>query len=290
MINDWYWENARDLCTPDKRVDCKLIRELCKTREGLVQQSKLFKRCLMSKEHETDKLEDDSPAPARSDTLSGYRSVWTHYIWVWDIPENEISGIPHEWDVTMYDFFKGLKSDEANRRQTGLLPCKEGKSKMNVTLFRMMEDYFHKEGDIVSVHNHNWSWNLMCRSSNLSYLFAQHLGWEGDCINCQYGQDKTRREGGGRNLTAMMKHLFVNPFEPRVRTPSTHIPSTYTLAALEFRTPTTHTPYSNHAYSVLQPHILRTPTTHTPGLHFCFSWTARRRKSYYIGLKRPTAV
>ena len=221
-INEWYWKNEQQLCTADKVVDDKLIRRLCKTRTGLVKQSKIFKRMLMSKEHETDKLADGSPAPARAGTLSAYRSAWANYIWQYNLPENEITGIPHEWDATMSGFFKGLKNDEANRRQTGLLPLKEGKAKMNVTLFRLMSDHFHKEGDVVSVHNHNWSWNLMCRSFNVSNMFAQHLGWGGDCISLQYGQTKTMREGGKRNLTAMLKHLFANPFEPRVRTPHSY--------------------------------------------------------------------
>ena len=116
----------------------------------------------------------------------------------------------------MQYFFKGLKNLEAARRQKGLLPSKEGKSKMSVLLFRHLADYFHAKGDVVAVFNHSWSWNLMCRSFNVAQLHAPALGWAGDCISVQYGQSKTNKGGGKRNKTAMMKHLFVNPFEPMV--------------------------------------------------------------------------
>ena len=66
----------------------------------------------------------------------------------------QTSDMPHEWDVTMQDFFKVIKNDETKRRQTGLL-CwchlrilnNEDKSKMNATLFthRSCQITFHKE-------------------------------------------------------------------------------------------------------------------------------------------------
>ena len=154
----------------------------------------------MSKEHETDKLEDGSPAPARTGTLSGYRSAWGYYIWVSDIPDDELSGIPEEWNATMQDFFKGLKNDEAKRRQTGLLPSKEGKTKMTVMLFRLMADYFHKEGNVIAVYTHNWDWNLMCRSFNICLLHVQSLGWAGDCISCEYDYIPRQVEGEAREI------------------------------------------------------------------------------------------
>lgn len=224
-IHEWYFANEEDLCFPNGKVNSRLIRDLCKTREGLAEQSLTFKRCLLSKEHETDKNDDGTAACARVGTLSGYRSAWGYYIWTENIDPLEVTGIPVEWDATMHDFFKGLKNDEAKRRQTGLLPCKEGKTKMCVALFRHMAAFFHREGKMLAVFNHNWSWNLMCRSFNICLLFAQSLGWGGDCIGCQYGQDKTRKGGGRTNKTAMMKHLFANPHEPEVylyAAPPTH--------------------------------------------------------------------
>ena len=224
-IHEWYSVNEEDLCFPNGKVNATIIRDLCKTAAGLAEQSLIFKRCLLSKEHLTDKNDDGTPACARIGTLSGCRSAWGHFIWTENISPYEATGIPAEWDASMHDFFRGLKNDEANRRQKGLLPSKEGKTKMCVTLFRLMAAYFHREGKVLAVFMHDWSWNLMCRSWNICLLFAQSLGWGGDCIGCQYGQDKTRKGGGRTNKTAMMKHLFANPHEPEVylyAAPPTH--------------------------------------------------------------------
>ena len=101
--------------------------------------------------------------------------------------------MPHEWNVVMHDFFKDLRNDEVKRKQTELLSCKEGKTKMCVRsiVFRHIAAFFHNEGGMLAVFNHNCSWNLMCRSFNICLPFAQSLGWGGDCISCQYGQGKT---------------------------------------------------------------------------------------------------
>ena len=214
-IHDWYGMNNPELCTSDGKVDAVLIRRLCRTRDGLIEQAEIFKRCLMSKKHDKDKLANGQPAPARAVTLSGYRSAWAYYIWTNDVPPDELAGIPHDWDSTMKDYFKGLKNLEAERRQKGLLPSVEGKSKMTVNLLRHMTTYFHKEGDVVDSFNHIWSWNMICRSFNVSLLHAGSLGWAGDCISIEYGQDKTHRDGG-RNKTGMIKHLYANPYEPEV--------------------------------------------------------------------------
>ena len=198
-IHEWYGANEEDLCFPNGKVNAKIIREFCKTREGLAEQSLIFKRCLLSKEHLTDKNDDGTPACARIGTLSGCRSAWGHFIWTESTSPFEATGIPAEWDASMHDFFRGLKNDEVKRRQIGLLPSKEGKSKMCVMLFRHMAAFFHREGKVFDVFNHNWSWNLMCRSYNICLLFAQSLGWGGDCIVCQYGQDKKRGRSRKQN-------------------------------------------------------------------------------------------
>ena len=216
FLHKWYAQNEPSLCMTDGKVDASKIRELCRTQEVLNKQAVIFKRCLMSKRHPTDLDDNNNPAPSRAGSLSGYRSAWAYYIWTENVPVSESSGIPPEWDASMQYFFKGLKNLEAARRQKGLLPSKEGKSKMSVLLFRHLADYFHAEGDVVAVFNHSWSWNLMCRSFNVAQLHAPALGWAGDCISVQYGQSKTNKGGGKRNKTAMMKHLFANPFEPMV--------------------------------------------------------------------------
>ena len=55
--------------------------------------------------------------------------------------------MPHEWNVVMHDFFKDLRNDEVKRKQTELLSCKEGKTKMCVRsiVFRHIAAFFHNE-------------------------------------------------------------------------------------------------------------------------------------------------
>ena len=96
---------------------------------------------LYSRKHETDLDFNGNPAPARTSTLSGYRSAWAYYIWNQTVSEDDLVGIPGAWTAAMRDFFKGLKNNEAKRKQKGLLKCTQGKSKMCVNLFRSTIDY-----------------------------------------------------------------------------------------------------------------------------------------------------
>ena len=49
IINEWYSKNQPQLCTADGVVDAEKIRRICVNRQGLIEQAKIFKRCLMSR-------------------------------------------------------------------------------------------------------------------------------------------------------------------------------------------------------------------------------------------------
>ena len=110
FLHEWYQKNHPLLCTPDGKVIFSKVRELCSTEQGLIGQAVIFKRCLMSKKHPTDLLVDGSPAPARSGSLSGYRSAWAYYVWSHNVPANERPVIPPEWDQSMQDFLRDSKT------------------------------------------------------------------------------------------------------------------------------------------------------------------------------------
>ena len=91
----------------------------------------------------------------------------------------------------------------------------EGKSKMTVHLYLKIGGFFIYEGKVEAQFFHSWMWNLMSRSVNVFEVTAKALGWAGDCISVEFGVDKVRTDGG-KNKTAMVKHLFANPFRPSV--------------------------------------------------------------------------
>ena len=289
IFTEWYCKNQNHLCTTDGHIDTTKIRSLCTTRAGLVEQDRIFKRCLMSRKHPTDVDENDNACCARHSTLTGYRASWSYHVWNQKVTDAELVTVPAEWTVSMKDIFKGIKNNEARRKQRGLLKCTEGKSKMSVMLFRVMGEYFHKEGDVVADFIHDYSWALMCRSFNVSQLHASALGWGGDCITVEYGQDKTKNDGGLSNKAAMLKHLYANPFEPAVRLISTPHISTPHALIYSAHIYSAHI-YSTHIYSA-RPYLLRTYLLRTfhIGLHFYRSWTANcSRANYWSEKKRPT--
>ena len=86
----------------------------------------------------------------------------------------------------------------------------------------------------------------------------QPIGWAGDCISVEYGQEKMKKGGGRNNMNSMLKHLFANPFEPAVLHPySTLTPPLRLL----YSTLTPLHPYVTARYSTLTPlrfvHLLR---------------------------------
>lgn len=133
---------------------------------------------------------------------------------------------------------------------------KEGKSKMMCHLFRGLAYHFHEAADVYGSFNNSWSWNLMCRSFNVVNLHFNALGWAGDCISVQYGQDKTRKGGDKNNANAMIKHLFANPFEPAVRHPYSTPKLTPPAIFIRPRTPP---PYSTLVLHPRTPPLYSTP-------------------------------
>ena len=214
-IDEWYSLNHPELCNGNGQVDDERMNELCNDPETCGEMAEIFKTFIMTRKHATDKNEDGTPAIARTGSLSGYRSSWAHFVFT--NSETQEQHIPLEWDARMVKLFSGLKNEEAARKQAGLGGGKlqEGKSKMTVQLYMKVGDYFLEEGKVEAQFFHTWMWNLMCRSMNVFEVTAKALGWAGDCISVEFGVDKVRKDGG-KNKSAMVKHLFANPFRPSV--------------------------------------------------------------------------
>ena len=133
----------------------------------------------------------------------------------------------------------------------------EGKSKMTVQLYLKIGEYFMYWGKVEAQFFHSWMWNLMCRSMNVFHVTAGALGWAGDCISVEFGVDKVRTDGG-KNKTAMVKHVFANPFRPHVSFcfHDIHI----------YATDLRHNTFTPHIYArnlKFTPHIYATHLRHT---------------------------
>ena len=214
-IDEWYFKNHPELCTDDGVVDEDKMNMLCHDPSTCEDMAEIFKTFIMIRKHGTDLDEYGNPAISRKGTLGGYRSSWAHFIFT--NSDTQEQHIPLEWDKRLEKLYSGLKNEEAERRQKGLGGGKlqEGKSKMTVHLYLKIGLYFMYEGKVEAQFFHSWMWNLMCRSMNVFDVPAGALGWAGDCISVEFGVDKVRTDGG-KNKTAMVKHLFANPFRPHV--------------------------------------------------------------------------
>ena len=214
-IHEWYAIHAPQMMTDDGKLDAQKVRDACDTRDGLRQQLALFKKMMDTREHYKKTLPNsDKRAPASLGTKMGYRNDFGYYVWGKDVDE-ETLGIPHGWHAGLREQYSDLKKIDAQMKQKGQLKLNEGKSKMSLRLFLQLGIFFYADCKPIASFANSWSWNLMCRHFNLDTLSAYHLGFSVDAITCEYGKDKVRQEGDS-NKTAMLKHLYANPFKPQV--------------------------------------------------------------------------
>ena len=217
-IDDYYDMEHPDLCLPEGGVDFDKIRGIASSAAGLDDMASKFKIFLQRRKHHKDiDPATGEKAPARAGSLSGYRSTFAYFGWTHGL--DSAPGVPARWNSSMLNFFRGLKNDEAEKRHRGEMSMKEGKSKMTFDLYYHLGLFFHREGKIDCAFQNSFGWNLMARHFNVDTLCAEAFGFYVDAITVQYGKDKTHTDGGKSNQTAMLKHVYANPFMPEVRTP-----------------------------------------------------------------------
>ena len=162
-----------------------------------------------STEHATLKQADgETPQIKRMGSLNSIRSAFNWYVFT----DMGISRTPVQWHNALTKFYQGLKNQESARKQAGDVPLLEGKSKLKLDLYLKFAEYFIAEDLVSDNFTNTWSWNLMCRSMNISGITASALHWAGDCIGVEYGATKTVK----KNIQIILKHLFANPFQPKV--------------------------------------------------------------------------
>ena len=213
-MHDWYAIHAPHMLAADGTLDALKVRTACESKPGLKEQLAHFQKMIGTRKHFKRTLDNGDKAPASLGTKMGYRTAFGYYVWAKDVDEDDL-GIPAGWHAGLKEYYSGLRHIEADMKQKGLGKLKEGKSKMSLRLFMQLGRFFYNECKPIAAFCNSWGWNLMCRHFNLETLNAYHLGFSVDAITTEYGKDKTRAEGDS-NKTAMLKHLFANPFQPWV--------------------------------------------------------------------------
>ena len=223
-FHKWYKINAPEMLKDDvDELDPAKVRAACLTSEGLKEQLQNFENFLDTRTHHKETLPNGKKAPAKLGTMLGYRTSFGYYVWAKDVSYS--LGIPPQWHAGLKSYYSGLKQRMAELKQKGLGKLTEGKNKMCLRLFLETGKFFQQEGKTIPAFSNSWSWNLMCRHSNLDELNANHMGFKQDAITVQYGKDKNHTDGNSHNKTAMLKHVFANPFMPSVSQHLLQLPS-----------------------------------------------------------------
>ena len=209
-IDEWYCINHPSVCDMEAKVikRKKLLRNIYNP--GTIDKEiKIFMHMIKSTEHATLKKADGiTPQIKRMGSLNSIRSAFNWYIFT----DMGIHRTPVQWHNALTKFYQGLKNQESARKQSGDVPMMEGKSKLKLKLYLRMAEHFIAEDLTSENFTNTWAWNLMCRSMNIKGITASALSWGGDCIAVEYGTTKTVK----KNIQIILKHLFANPFQPKV--------------------------------------------------------------------------
>ena len=141
-----------------------------------------------------------------------FRSALHDYIIVNQKGSEVVAG----YQEAMTAFFTGFNKHEAELKQAGDLPSKEGKDELpHEVYYNLGTRGYTKLGDKAGVEFEaylKWAWNLMCRTNNVSKLCFQHLALRGDALGVRFHVTKTNKEG----MVEQHKHVFANPEKPGV--------------------------------------------------------------------------
>lgn len=138
-------------------------------------------------------------------TFNTVRSALRNMYRVKNLPVPESFKIPNEV------FFRGLKRQHAQEKQTGARKMTEGKSSLPFKLYTKIAEYLMKTGNVFSHLYLTLSWNLMCRTDNTQKIMLQHLHWSGDSFQVYFGQMKNDQEGDSLKDA---RHVYANPLRP----------------------------------------------------------------------------
>lgn len=149
--------------------------------------------------------------------MQGYKSA---LIWLYLEKDHPW---PPDIDSWVQTFIRGYKKTVAEKKATGVMSLKEGKSNLAFTGYNAICKEFMERTP--SGRKHSWaqgifgwafmtlSWNLMARSDSVRKIMLQHVDWKNDCMTITFAKHKGDLTGEGLGNE---KHVYANPLNPKI--------------------------------------------------------------------------
>ena len=149
--------------------------------------------------------------------MQGYKSALKAFY------EDSLVNFDAELDAWLDSFIQGYKKTIAEKKASGVMEIKEGKSpiafsghcflsKVLMTLKPEKRKYYFTES-IFGWCFQVLAWNLIARSSSIQGIMLQHMSWRGDCLVINFPLHKGDQTG---ESLAKDKHVYANPLKPEI--------------------------------------------------------------------------
>lgn len=143
--------------------------------------------------------------PAAFSTFCGYKSAL-----MWHYAEHDV--VVSAVDKQKLDqLVSGYKREVANLKLAGKMPMVEGKLALTFDGYRSVAQALFSGDDMLF----GWpylllQWNLIARTSSVSTMMMQHIGWESDSLLITLPKHKGDQEGAN----SYARHIYANPLDP----------------------------------------------------------------------------
>jgi hypothetical protein len=166
-----------------------------------------------------------SQATISSSCMQGYKSAL-----LWYYGQKNVS-MSADIDDYIEDFISGYAKLVQQKKATGVMELKEGKSHMQFLGYLSINKYLtsikapingpgKRKGRGFNFMEFVFAWvfmvlcwNLMGRANSIASINFQHIDWSQDCMTITYASSKTDKKGTKEGNT---KHVYANPLEPAI--------------------------------------------------------------------------
>lgn len=165
--------------------------------------AKLFMKYLLS-------LQDGKKRRLGIASYRNRRSAVFHLFRMYDYKQDD------SFKLELATLFRGLKRRVTIEKQQGDGRIQTGKSPLNFSLYRRLNEYMLLEATTESVFGRAFlcvSWNLICRSANTISIHLHHMEWIDDALAIYFAHMKNDQCGERKRDP---RHCYANPLDPVV--------------------------------------------------------------------------